>query len=112
MVQFGLAADPVVYKQWGSKPIKDDPVKTSNKRGTLSFAMRGPDTRSCQVFVNFGDNSGSLDAQGFSPFAEVVEGMSTVDRLYGGYGDAPPNGKGPDSERIKKEGLPYVLKFP
>merc|ERR1719183_174415 len=27
MVQFGLAADPKVYSEWGSKPIKDDPVK-------------------------------------------------------------------------------------
>ncbi|CAE8687670.1 unnamed protein product, partial [Polarella glacialis] len=74
MVQFGLAADPAVYKVWGTQPIKDDEVKASNTRGKMSFAMRGPDTRSCQVFVNFGNND-SLDDQGFSPFAEVIEGM-------------------------------------
>mmetsp|Transcript_37940 Transcript_37940/g.100356 ORF Transcript_37940/g.100356 Transcript_37940/m.100356 type:complete len:180 (+) Transcript_37940:106-645(+) len=111
MVQFGLAADPAVYKKWGTNPIKDDPVTESNVRGTLSFAMRGPDTRSTQIFINFGDNK-SLDSQGFSPIAKVIEGMEVVDQFYGGYGDYPPRGEGPEPDRIKAEGLEYVKSFP
>eukprot|EP00427_Karlodinium_veneficum_P016309 CAMPEP_0169130712 /NCGR_PEP_ID=MMETSP1015-20121227/37851_1 /TAXON_ID=342587 /ORGANISM="Karlodinium micrum, Strain CCMP2283" /LENGTH=173 /DNA_ID=CAMNT_0009194907 /DNA_START=73 /DNA_END=594 /DNA_ORIENTATION=- len=86
MVQFGIAADPSTYNKW-SKMIKDDPVKQSNTRGKISFAMRGPDTRSCQIFINFGNNS-NLDSQGFSPFAEVTEGMDVVDKIFA-CGDEP-----------------------
>merc|ERR1712096_375512 len=82
MVQFGLAADPQAYQKWGTKPIKDDPVKVSNDKGYLSFAMRGPDTRSVQIFINYGNNR-NLDEQNFSPFARVVEGMEVVERFYG-----------------------------
>ncbi|CAK0865212.1 unnamed protein product [Prorocentrum cordatum] len=87
MAQFGIPAEAEQYSKWSSM-IKDDPVKESNTRGRLSFAMRGPDTRSCQLFINFGDNS-SLDSQGFSPFAEVIEGMDVVDTIFTGYEDAP-----------------------
>uniref|UniRef100_A0A7S2INF4 Peptidyl-prolyl cis-trans isomerase n=1 Tax=Alexandrium andersonii TaxID=327968 RepID=A0A7S2INF4_9DINO len=111
MVQFGLAADPGQYAEWGTKPIKDDPVAQSNTRGRVSFAMRGPDTRSCQLFINYGDNA-SLDEQGFSPLGEVTQGMDVVDTFYAGYGDYPPRGSGPEPEKIKAEGLEYLKGFP
>merc|ERR1719408_376636 len=82
MAQFGINGDPKTYQEVGNaKQIKDDPVKQSNQRGFVSFAMRGPDTRSCQIFINYGDNS-NLDSQGFSPFAEVTEGMEHVDAFH------------------------------
>src|ERR1700722_14438704 len=52
MAQFGLAADPAVSKAW-DVPIQDDPVKTSNVRGTVTFAATGsPNSRSTQLFIN------------------------------------------------------------
>ena len=48
--------------------------------------MTGPDSRSTQVYINLGDNS-RLDAEGFAPFGEVIEGMDVVDRLYPLYGE-------------------------
>ena len=53
------------------------------------------------------DNT-SLDAQGFAPFAEVVEGMSVADALYGGYGEGRPQGAGPSQGRIAAEGNAYL----
>lgn len=112
MVQFGINGDPELNKKWMDARIQDDPVRTSNTRGRISFATRGPNTRTTQVFINFGDNA-NLDAMGFSPFGEVVEGMDVVDALYDGYGEGAPNGRGPNQGRIQSEGNKYLEdKFP
>ena len=106
MAQFGLAADPAVSKAW-DVPIPDDPVRTSNVRGTLTFAATSaPDSRSTQLFINFGDNS-RLDSQRFAPFGKVVSGMENVDQIYSGYGEMP------DQSEIEGEGNAYLEKqFP
>lgn len=108
MAQFGIAGDSSVSSQWSSNNLKDDPfVKISNTRGRLSFASAGKDTRSTQIFINFADNL-YLDDQGFTPFGEVVQGMNLVDKLYSGYGEAAPLGKGPDQVTIEAEGNSYL----
>ena len=86
MAQFGIHGTPSVSQAWTSARITDDPVKQSNKRGFVTFATAGPNTRTTQLFVNFGDNA-SLDKQGFAPFGEVTSGMDVVDKLYNGYGE-------------------------
>ena len=90
--------------------IPDDPVKQNNVRGTLSFAMAGPATRTTQVFINLQDNL-RLDGMGFAPFGKVVSGMEIVDQFFKGYGDAPPSGVGPDQSRIRQEGNQYLERF-
>lgn len=106
MAQFGIAADPAMTKTW-DVPIQDDPVKTSNVRGTLTFAATAaPDSRSTQLFINFGDNS-RLDSMRFAPFGKVVSGMENVDQIYSGYGEMP------DQSEIESEGNAYLEKqFP
>jgi peptidyl-prolyl cis-trans isomerase A (cyclophilin A) len=112
MVQFGINGDPAIAGVWRDADIKDDPVKQSNKRGTITFATAGPNTRTTQVFINFADNA-PLDGQGFSPFGKVVSGMEVVDSLYGGYGEGAPNGNGPDQGRVQQQGNAYLEKnFP
>merc|ERR1711964_850403 len=101
IAQFGLPADPKKYAEWGTKEFPDDPVLKSNTAGTLSFANRGPNTRTVQMFFNFGDNS-QLDEQNFSPFGEVLgDGMTVIKKLYGGYKDSLPKGNGPDPTSVK-----------
>jgi peptidyl-prolyl cis-trans isomerase A (cyclophilin A) len=107
MVQFGINGDPKIAAVWRDADIKDDPVKQSNERGTITFATAGPNTRTTQVFINFADNA-PLDGQGFSPFGKVVSGMEVVDSLYGGYGEGAPNGNGPDQGRIQSQGNAYL----
>lgn len=110
MVQFGINGDPAVSAAWRPARIPVDPVKGSNTRGFVTYAMAGtPDTRTTQVFINFQDNS-RLDGQGFAPFGQVVSGMAVVDKIYSGYGEGAPRGKGPDQGRIQAEGNAYLTK--
>ena len=112
MAQFGIHGNPAVQAAWRGANLQDDAVKGSNKRGMVTFATAGPNTRTTQLFVNFGNNTG-LDRQGFAPFGEVVQGMDVVDKLHNGYGEGAPSGKGPDQGRMQKEGNAYLNKeFP
>jgi len=107
MVQFGIHGDPRVNAAWRVARIPDDPGTQSNRRGTVTYAMAGPDTRTTQLFINFKDNA-SLDSQGFAPFGRVIEGMAVVDSLYSGYGEGAPRGMGPDQGRAQAEGNAYL----
>ena len=107
MVQFGISGNPDLNAVWREARIPDDDVTESNQRGYVSFATGGPNTRTTQVFINFGKNSG-LDGQGFSPFGQVVSGMNVVDALYGGYGEGAPRGNGPDQGRLQGRGNAYL----
>ena len=112
MVQFGINGNPQISKVWRDANIKDDPVKASNKRGMITFATAGPDTRTTQVFVNFGNNAG-LDDQGFAPFGQVISGMEVVDSIYAEYGEGAPRGDGPDQDLVQSQGNAYLKKdFP
>ena len=91
IAQFGIPGDPGRAARWRAATIPDDPVRRSNTRGTVSYAMTGPNTRTTQLFVNLADNR-RLDAEGFAPVGTVVEGMAVVDRLYAGYGEAAGGG--------------------
>lgn len=114
MVQFGINSDPTVSAAWRNARIGVDPVKQSNKPMFISFAMGGtPDTRTTQVFINFRDNGASLDKLGFAPFGEVIEGADVVNKIYTGYGEGAPRGKGPEQGRVQAEGNAYLNKdFP
>lgn len=106
IIQFGLSADPAVNRVWRSANIKDDPVTQSNKPGYITFATAGPNTRTTQLFINFGSN-GFLDSQGFSPFGQVTSGMDIVQKLHSGYGERPDQGS------ITTQGKAYLDKnFP
>ena len=112
MCQFGIHGDPAVSAKWREANIKDDAVKGSNTRGTITFATAGPNTRTTQLFINFGDNI-NLDGQGFSPFGKVIEGIDVVDKLNGEYGDGPPWGRGPNQGQVQAQGNAYLKKnFP
>lgn len=101
MVQFGIHGDPAVSRVWQPARLQDDPVKESNNRGYVTFAHAGPNTRTTQIFINFGNNAG-LDRQGFPPFGRVTTGMEVVDKIYSGDGERPDQG------RIQSAGNPYL----
>ena len=105
VAQFGLSAYPAVSAAWQRANIQDDPVTQSNKRGYLTFATAGANTRTTQIFINLKDNSG-LDGQGFAPFGKVDDpGMKVVDMFYDQYGDATPDNY---QDLISKQGKAYL----
>jgi cyclophilin family peptidyl-prolyl cis-trans isomerase len=103
VVQFGISGYPKVSAFWRSKNLHDDPVRETNRRGTITYAMAGPGSRTAQLFINLGDNEG-LDAQGFAPIGQVVQGMEVIDSFNGQYGDKPTA----QQTGIQREGNAYL----
>jgi len=108
MAQFGINGHPDVNAAWKNATIQDDPVTQKNVRGTITYAMRGKNTRTTQIFINYDDRNTRLDGDGFAPFGKVVEGMEVVDKLFAGYGEGPPRGNGPNQMRLQAEGNEYL----
>ena len=108
IAQFGIAGDAAVATRWRSEAISDDPVRQSNTRGFVSYAMTGPDARTTQLFINLPDNS-RLDREGFAPIGRVIEGMEIVDQLYSGYGEDAGGGmRGGKQDKLFAEGDRYL----
>ncbi len=106
VVQWGMNGDPAVYAKWKDREIKDDKVTQSNREGMITFASRGPNTRTCQLFINLADNQ-RLDDLGFAPFGKVVEGLDVVQKITSEYGQRP------QQPLIQEEGNAYLKKeFP
>ncbi|MFH1464294.1 MAG: peptidylprolyl isomerase [Pseudomonadota bacterium] len=112
MAQVGIHGDPRVNEQWREANIQDDPVKQSNTRGMVTFAMSSqPNSRTTQFFISFKDNS-NLDGMGFAPFGQVRD-MGAVDKLFSGYGEGAPRGRGPNQGKVQMVGNPYLrAEFP
>ena len=113
VAQFGIAADPTIANFWGTRTIRADSVRTSNVRGTITFAQFKPTDRTTNVFINLRDNV-NLDTLGFAPIGRVVQGMEVADSLNSQYGELPisepPLG---DVKRLYRESNKYMdVKYP
>jgi len=106
VVQWGMNGDPAVYAKWKDREIKDDKVTQSNREGMITFASRGPNTRTCQLFINLADNE-RLGDLGFAPFGKVLEGLDVAKKITSEYGQRP------QQPLIQEEGNTYLKKeFP
>ncbi len=106
VVQFGINGNPAVNASWNEATFPDEPMRTSNTRGTVAFAASGPDSRAAQLFFSTGENARKLDGQRmFAPIGRIVEGMDVVERLNAEYGEAP------NHSRIVREGNRYLEKW-
>lgn len=118
VAQFGIHGLPAVSEAWRGQSIPDDSVRQTNRRGTLSFARSGPNTRSVQLFFNLVDNTPRLDTLngfGFPPLGEIVTGLTVLDSLTWEYsgtrgGQTFP---GPSQDSIGRQGNDYLKRaFP
>jgi homoserine O-acetyltransferase len=113
IAQFGLHGDPAVIAAWKGRPMPDDPTRLENRRGTLAYAFTTPGTRSTQIYINLADNP-RLDAEPFSPFGEIIEGVAVIDRLYAGYDESAGGGmRGGQQGEIERGGNEWLkARFP
>lgn len=83
VVQAGGFAAGLIERQPTRDPVQSESTNgLSNRRGTVSMALRGgdPNSGTTQFFVNLTDNT-FLDTQNFTVFGEVTEGMTVVDTI-------------------------------
>lgn len=106
IVQWGIHGDTLVSAQWNDATFPDEPLRTTNARGTVAFAANGPNSRASQVFISTGENSKALDQQRvFAPFGKVVAGMDVVEKLYADYGEEP------NFSKIVRQGNSYLRRW-
>jgi cyclophilin family peptidyl-prolyl cis-trans isomerase len=108
IAQFGIAGDPAIARLWRDRTFADDPARELNLRGTVAFAMKGPNDRRTQLYINLRDNARN-DGQGFAMIGRVIEGMAVVDSLYAGYGETTGGGmRAGHQQRLFEEGNAYL----
>jgi peptidyl-prolyl cis-trans isomerase A (cyclophilin A) len=114
MAQFGIHGNPTISAAWRKAVLKDEPAKQSNKRGFVTYANAGANTRSTILFISFRDNSYLDKMPGFAPFGQVVSGMEAADKIHSGYGESQDGGgKGPRQSLLEQQGNAYLTKeFP
>merc|ERR1712203_521858 len=109
VLQFGISGNSSLNEKWLDSVIKDDPVVGSNTRGTISYATDGPDTRTSQLFINYGNNS-RLDALGFAPFGKVINGLEVAEAAFN---PTPGERLGVDQDSYEANGNKWIrLKYP
>src|SRR5436190_772898 len=74
----------------------------------LLVPLQDPNTRTTNLFLSLKDNA-ALDAQGFAPVGEIVEGLEIADQLFV-TGDGAPKGRGPSQKKIYDEGNAWLQK--
>jgi peptidyl-prolyl cis-trans isomerase A (cyclophilin A) len=83
VAQCGISADPAMNTEWGERTFEDEPVIQGNLPGFVAFGKSSmPNSRSTHIYINYADNSSNLDPQGFSCFAEVIEGLDVALELH------------------------------
>ena len=103
VAQFGINWRPK-HKDWKENNFKDDPSLFKLDEGTLAFAKAGKDTNSCQVFINYGENSRLAKNGGFSTFGKVVSNFD-VAKKFKSVGDP---GMGLDQDWLWSKGEAYL----
>lgn len=104
LVQFGISLDPAMNKRFGEN-IRDDPSPgIPFRKGLMSFAGYGKDSRSTQVFISYEGvgHLGKPTSPWETPFGEVTRGMEAVEAFYGGYKDNVDQGQ------LHSKGKPYL----
>jgi len=109
LIQFGIGKDFKHRRDVSETAIWDDyDNEIKFEPGFISYAGSGPDSRTAELFIVMPDTpQAQLESFGQNdwetPFGFVEGDLSVLSKIYSGYGDMPPWGKGPDSQLIYAE---------
>lgn len=124
LTQFGISPDYKMRSDFRTRTIRDDPKpedpEVPFKPGMLSYAGSGPNSRTTEVFVVMPEtDQKQLDYFGINPWETpfaIVDGElgETPVPKWFSYGDMPPSGEGPESQKIyQADGYEYLAReFP
>ncbi len=108
VAQFGINWRPP-HKEYKERNFDDDPTLFRLERGTLCFAKAGLDTNTCQVFINYRNNTSLTEPKyNFAAFGKVVEGMDVADS-WPSVGD---DTAGLEQGRLWRDGDSYLKSLP
>ncbi|MBM3116155.1 peptidylprolyl isomerase [Jeongeupia naejangsanensis] len=113
LCQFGFPQSKAAAKKWSA--IVDDmkqPALRQFKRGYISFAGAGTNSRTEHLFITLGEKVEHLGTQPWeTPIGYVTPAsmQQTVSRFNMSYGDIPPWGKGPDVQKLQGPGAAEYL---
>ena len=116
LVQWGIPSNEAMkLKYHHTNAIPDDPLPSVNnvkhpafRRGTISFAGSGPNSRVSDLFISYVDSSHLGRSPWESPVGFVSSGMDVIER-FKSYGDISAfNKAGPNPNKIRNGGAEYV----
>ena len=88
LIQFGIAADVKIHKEWSRRMIPDDmDMHIPLAQGIVSFAGNGPDTRDTQILIPLTNLNNSVGATWERPIGNIIEGKEAIESLFKRYGD-------------------------
>ncbi|CAM9268138.1 unnamed protein product [Chrysoparadoxa australica] len=111
LVQFGISNYPEKNEQWRAfGAIPDDPSFGMRfRKGFMSFAGGGVNSRTTQVFIALADSGHLGRAAWETPFGEVLPPHDVLDSISTVHGDQKPfNPNGVDQGRLRREGNSYL----
>ena len=93
-LQLILSKMPTALFVPATRQLADEPLQCKNRKGIVSFARDGKNSRSTQLFINK-ENNNKLDTinvkglRGFTPIARVIKGMAVIGILNDLYRKKP-----------------------
>ncbi len=113
MVQFGIHGNPAVQTAWRARADQGRSGQAEQQARLRRRSPRRPQHAHHAALHQFRRQRRPRQAGLRAVRRGRRKGMDVVDKIYDGYGEGAPRGKGPDQGRLQTEGNAYLTKeFP
>ena len=90
LVQFGVAADPAVHARWQDARLPDEPNRATFRRGTLSYAGSGVNSRSCHLFIALSPHGAALGGAAHEATIGHVQEVEVFEKVAANFEENYP----------------------
>ena len=119
LIQFGVASEPGTQRRWdapigGPPPLADEPNRHDFRRGTLSFAGAGANSRSCHLFLALEPHGTTLGKAAHETTLGWVDddGLEVLERVASNFHESGYPDTGALQEALIRKGNGAAAKFP